>query len=40
MLAVVNSCSLLGLESYPIQVEVDVSSGLPVFEVVGKTANH
>jgi len=35
MLAVVNSCSILGLESYPIQVEVDVSSGLPAFDIVG-----
>ncbi len=35
MLAVVNSCSLLGLEGYPIQVEVDVSSGLPAFDIVG-----
>ena len=35
MLAVVNSCSILGLESYPMQVEVDVSSGLPAFDIVG-----
>ncbi|MEW6623261.1 MAG: YifB family Mg chelatase-like AAA ATPase [Bacillota bacterium] len=35
MLAVVNSCSLMGLESYPVQVEVDVSSGLPAFDIVG-----
>lgn len=35
MLAVVNSCSILGLESYPVQVEVDVSSGLPAFDIVG-----
>jgi len=35
MLAVVNSCSILGLESYPMQVEVDVSPGLPAFDIVG-----
>ena len=35
MLAVVNSCSILGLESCPMQVEVDVSSGLPAFDIVG-----
>jgi magnesium chelatase family protein len=35
MLSVVNSCSLLGLESYMVQVEVDVTDGLPNFDIVG-----
>lgn len=35
MLAVINSCSLLGLEGYNVQVEVDVAPGLPAFDIVG-----
>jgi len=35
MLAVIKSCTLLGLQALPVQVEVDVSSGLPSFEIVG-----
>lgn len=35
MLAVVNSCSLLGLDGYIVHVEVDASAGLPYFGIVG-----
>ncbi len=35
MLAIVNSCSVVGLNSSLIKVEVDVSSGLPSFDIVG-----
>lgn len=35
MLAVVNSLALAGLDAQAIQVEVDVSSGLPCFDLVG-----
>ncbi len=35
MLAIVTSCSLQGAEAYMVQVEVDVSSGMPAFEIVG-----
>lgn len=35
MLAKVFSSSVLGLEAYPIEIEVDISSGLPVVVVVG-----
>ncbi|MFH0912660.1 MAG: YifB family Mg chelatase-like AAA ATPase [Candidatus Omnitrophota bacterium] len=35
MLAKVFSFSLLGIEAYPIEVEVDVSRGLPVITLVG-----
>lgn len=35
MLAHVESCSLLGIDAYIIDVEVDVSSGLPSFDLVG-----
>ena len=35
MLAVVQSVSLLGLDGYMIDVEVDVSPGLPEFTIVG-----
>ncbi len=35
MLAKVNSFALLGLEGYLVNVEVDVSNGMPAFEIVG-----
>ncbi|MBO8167774.1 MAG: YifB family Mg chelatase-like AAA ATPase [Thermoanaerobacteraceae bacterium] len=35
MLAIVDSCTLIGIEGHLIRVEVDVSSGLPGFEIVG-----
>ncbi len=35
MLAVAQSCAVVGLEGYIVQVEVDVSPGLPKFHVVG-----
>jgi len=35
MLAIVNSMSLHGLDGYLVEVQVDVSSGLPFWEVVG-----
>ncbi len=35
MLAHVESCSLLGIDAYIVDVEVDVSSGLPSFDLVG-----
>ncbi|HBT47964.1 MAG TPA: magnesium chelatase [Peptococcaceae bacterium] len=35
MLAIVNSVVLVGLEGQKVRVEVDIGSGLPLFEVVG-----
>ena len=35
MLAIINSCSLLGADAYMVNVEVDVSKGLPAFDIVG-----
>ncbi len=35
MLAKILSTSYLGVEGYPVTVEVDISSGLPAFELVG-----
>ncbi|MCD6407204.1 YifB family Mg chelatase-like AAA ATPase [Candidatus Aerophobetes bacterium] len=35
MLAKVNTFSLLGIEAFPVKVEVDISSGLPSFHIVG-----
>ncbi len=35
MLAKVSSCSVLGIEGWLIQVEVDVANGLPMFSTVG-----
>ena len=35
MLAKVNSCAILGMEAYLVKVEVDVSAGLPAFDIVG-----
>jgi magnesium chelatase family protein len=35
MLAKVNSMTAVGLESYPIEVEVDIGQGLPALNIVG-----
>ncbi len=35
MLAIITSCSVLGIHGWLIQVEVDVASGLPTFSTVG-----
>ncbi len=35
MLAKVKSRTILGIDSYPVEVEVDISNGLPAFELVG-----
>lgn len=35
MLAIINSLSVFGMDAYEIKVEVDVSNGLPAFDIVG-----
>ena len=35
MLTKVNSVTLLGLEGYKIEIQVDVSNNLPKWEIVG-----
>lgn len=35
MLAIIRTAALLGVEACPVQIEVDVSFGLPMFTVVG-----
>ena len=35
MLATVLSSAVLGIEAYPVEVEVDISNGLPAFNIVG-----
>ena len=35
MLAVLKSCSLLGIKGFIIRVEVDINRGLPAFDIVG-----
>ena len=35
MIAKVKSFSVLGIEAYPVEIEVDVSSGLPCITIVG-----
>ncbi len=35
MLAKVTSCAVVGLEGAIVEVEVDISSGLPSFTIVG-----
>lgn len=35
MISIVKSMSLHGLEGYPIEVQVDVTGGIPCFEIVG-----
>jgi len=35
MLAKVFSCAVLGLDGEPVEVDVDIASGLPAFAIVG-----
>ena len=35
MLAKVTSLAVLGVDAYPVEVEVDLAPGLPVFNLVG-----
>ncbi len=35
MLAKTNTCAVVGLEGFIVQVEVDISPGLPAFTIVG-----
>ena len=35
MLSKVNCCSLMGIDGYIVQVETDLSNGMPAFEIVG-----
>ncbi|MCL2678118.1 MAG: YifB family Mg chelatase-like AAA ATPase [Clostridiales bacterium] len=35
MLAIINSCAVFGINGHPLKVEVDVSAGLPAFDIVG-----
>ncbi len=35
MLAMIQSAALLGIDAYPVRVEVDLSNGIPSFEIVG-----
>ncbi len=35
MIAKVKSCGLLGIDGYVVEVEADISNGMPAFEVVG-----
>lgn len=35
MIAKVKSCGLLGIDGYLVEVETDISNGMPAFEVVG-----
>lgn len=35
MLAKINSCALVGIEGHSVEVEVDISNGLPSFSLVG-----
>ena len=36
MLAKVTSCAVIGLDGELVEVEVDISSGLPAFKLEGK----
>lgn len=40
MLAKLYSCAILGLDGGLIEVEVDITQGLPAFTVVGKKHQH
>ena len=35
MLAMARTCAVMGLEGFVIEVEVDISAGLPAFNIVG-----
>lgn len=35
MIAKVNSCGLVGLDGYIVEVEIDISMGMPTFDIVG-----
>jgi len=35
MIATVKSCGLLGIDGYVVEVETDISNGMPAFDVVG-----
>ena len=35
MLSIIKSAAILGIDSYPVDVEVDLSNGLPAFDIVG-----
>ena len=35
MLAMVKTCAVIGLDGAIVEVEVDISSGLPAFTIVG-----
>lgn len=35
MLSKIKSCSLIGIDGYVVEVETDISSGIPAFEIVG-----
>lgn len=40
MFTAINTGSVLGMEAYPVRVEVDLSKGLPGFELVGSVGNE
>ena len=35
MIAALHSCGLIGIDGYPVTVEVDISRGIPSFDIVG-----
>lgn len=35
MLAKVHSCAILGINGIPLEIEVDISDGLPAFDIIG-----
>ena len=35
MLSIINSCTIVGIEGFSVCVEVNVSDGMPGFDIVG-----
>ena len=35
MLSIINSNNLIGIESFLVKVEIDISRGIPAFNIVG-----
>jgi len=39
MIARLNTFTILGIEAHPVEVEVDISPGMPAFNIVGLPDN-
>ena len=35
MISRINSCGLVGIDGYVVEIETDISNGIPAFDIVG-----